>query len=144
VSFRGYPRVTTTGAVADVRPYLARAAVVAVPLRYGGGTRLKILEALAAGKAVVSTSLGAEGLELQDGQHLILADTPQAFADALIRLLTSPEEQRRLGTAGRDQVVKAYDWSVISERLLALYENVAQGSTCSPHRPSSTRERAMQ
>ncbi len=106
--------------VPDVRPYLNRAAVAVVPLRVGGGTRLKVLEALGCGRAVVSTTLGAEGLGLQTGVHLELADSPDAFAAACVRLLRDPELRRRLGRVGRERVLRDYRWDAIAERADAV------------------------
>ncbi|HPQ13780.1 MAG TPA: glycosyltransferase family 4 protein [Bryobacteraceae bacterium] len=97
----GDPRIEVTGPVADAVEALATARVVVAPLLAGSGTRVKILEAWAAGRAVVSTSLGAEGLPVRSGEHLLLADSPEAFAEAVSRLLASPEERLRLGRAGR-------------------------------------------
>ena len=84
------PRVELTGFVPDLRPHLAAAAAVVVPLRLGGGTRLKIVEAMAMGKAIVSTTLGAEGIEAVPGRDLLVEDQPAAFADAVNRLLADP------------------------------------------------------
>jgi glycosyltransferase involved in cell wall biosynthesis len=98
---RGDSRIEVTGPVAGAVEALAAARVVVVPLLAGSGTRFKILEAWAAGRAVVSTTLGAEGLGTRDGEHLLLRDTPDSFAAAVGRLLTSPEERARLGAAGR-------------------------------------------
>lgn len=120
------PGVEFTGYVNDIRDVIARHAVEVVPIREGGGTRLKILEALALGVPVVSTSKGAEGLELADGKHLLLADTPMDFARATSRLLTDPPLARRLGEAGRQVVAARYDWRVIIPRLNDLLEEVAQ------------------
>jgi glycosyltransferase involved in cell wall biosynthesis len=106
--------VQITGTVADVRPHLAEAAVVVVPLRVGGGTRLKIFEALAMGKAVVSTGIGAEGLPLRGGEHLLLADDAEAFARATVALLGDPARRRSLGTAGRELVRDRYAWSQVT------------------------------
>lgn len=102
--------VRVTGTVADVRPYLAEGEVYVVPLRVGGGTRLKIFEALAMGKAVVSTRVGAEGLPLVSGEHFLAADDPQAFARAVIRLLDDPGQRRALGMAGRRLVEERFSW----------------------------------
>ena len=102
--------VRVTGTVADVRPYLAEGEVYVVPLRVGGGTRLKIFEALAMGKAVVSTGVGAEGLPLACGEHFLAADDPEAFSQAVIRLLRNPEERRALGMAGRRLVEEGFSW----------------------------------
>lgn len=97
----GDARIECTGPVDDAVKALASARVAVVPLLAGSGTRLKILEAWAAGRAVVSTTLGAEGLPARDGQHLALADGAEAFAAAVIRLLDDPDQRRRLGRAGR-------------------------------------------
>src|SRR2546430_1809329 len=93
--------VRITGTVEDVRPWIADAAVYVVPLRVGGGTRLKIFEGLAMGKAVVSTTVGAEGLPLVDGTHFVRADGPAEFARAVVSLLRDRDRRRALGTAGR-------------------------------------------
>src|ERR1700694_4941374 len=95
------PNVVLTGSVPDVRPYLRRATVVVAPLRMGSGTRLKLLEAMAMGKAVVSTALGAEGLAVERGTHLLVADAPAAFAADVVRLLADPRLAASLGRAGR-------------------------------------------
>lgn len=110
----GVNAVELVGDVPDVRPSLARAAVVVVPVRIGGGSRIKILEALAMGKAVVSTSVGAEGLALADGVHLLLADTPDLFAKRVAELLASRERRCVLGEAGRKMVEERYDWDRIA------------------------------
>jgi glycosyltransferase involved in cell wall biosynthesis len=103
--------------VADVRPYFAQSAVVAVPLRIGGGSRIKILESLAAGKAVVSTSVGAEGLALVGGKHLEIADQADVFARKLLDLLARPQERQRLGDRGREAVVEKYSWDKIAREM---------------------------
>jgi polysaccharide biosynthesis protein PslH len=118
------PGVVVTGRVPDVRPYLARAAVTVVPVRIGGGTRLKVVEALAMGKAVVSTTLGCEGLAVIDGEHVLLADDAAGFAAAILRVLADPDEGRRLGSAGRALVVDHYSWGNASRRLEALYDAI--------------------
>jgi glycosyltransferase involved in cell wall biosynthesis len=109
--------VEVTGSVDDVRPHLARAAVYIVPLRIGGGTRLKIFEAMAAGKAVVSTTIGAEGLPVSNGRHLAIADAPEEFAATVIRLLRTPTERRALAYAARSLMETRYDWSAVSASL---------------------------
>jgi glycosyltransferase involved in cell wall biosynthesis len=101
---RGDSRIEVTGPVADAVEALAAARVVVVPLLAGSGTRFKILEAWAAARAVVSTTLGAEGLGAHDGEHLLLRDTPDSFATAVANLLASPEERARLGAAGRTRM----------------------------------------
>lgn len=124
--------ITVTGRVPDVRPYMADAAVFIVPLRIGGGTRLKIFEAMAMGKAVVSTTIGAEGLPVRDGEHLLLADEPRALAAAVVRLLRNVDERRTLETAARKLVVDQYDWTVVAGHLEdALMEAAGRrASTC--------------
>ncbi len=109
--------VRVTGTVEDVRPFIADAALCVVPLRIGGGTRLKIFEALAMGKAVVSTTVGAEGLPLIDGEHFVCADEPTAFARAVVSLLRDPARRRALGTAGRELVVACYSWAQVAREF---------------------------
>jgi glycosyltransferase involved in cell wall biosynthesis len=116
------------GEVDDVRPYLDGAAVVVVPLRIGGGSRLKILEALAAGKAVVSTSVGAEGLELNSGEHLLIADSPSDFAQSVCDLLNFKELQDRLRLRGREFVRRNYGWDTIAKQLEDTWYNLATRS----------------
>jgi polysaccharide biosynthesis protein PslH len=115
-----------TGELSDVRPYLAGATVYVVPMRIGGGVRLKLLEALALELPVVSTTMGAEGLAgLCGGEHCLLADDAAGFAEATLRLLDDPALGRQLGTAGRVLACRSYDWSVIVPQLEALYEEIA-------------------
>lgn len=117
--------VEHTGYVDDVRALIARSAVEVVPLREGGGTRLKILEALALGTPVVSTSKGMEGLALEPGRHLLVADTPQTFAERTLELLAREGLRRSLSEAGRRVVAERYDWQTIGARFVALVEAVA-------------------
>ncbi|MDY6984483.1 MAG: glycosyltransferase family 4 protein, partial [Pseudomonadota bacterium] len=112
--------VHVTGTVDDVRPSVHEAAVYIVPLRVGGGTRLKIFEALAMGKAIVSTTVGAEGLPLEDGKHLVLADTPEAFARQVLNLVKDPALRARLGRAGRELVQARYSWQRVAGDFEAL------------------------
>ena len=116
--------VVVTGRVPEIKPYFAEATVFVVPLRIGSGTRLKILEALAMGKAIVSTTVGAEGLELRDGEEIFIADEPTAFADAVIRLLTDSQLRRRIGENGRARVERDYDWQSIGEKLHGVYTKI--------------------
>jgi polysaccharide biosynthesis protein PslH len=95
-----------------------------VPLRLGSGTRLKIVEALAMAKGVVSTHLGAEGLETEHGRHILLADEPDRFADHVVRLLEDPAAAERLGEAGRRLAVERYAWSAAAGAMEALYRRV--------------------
>jgi glycosyltransferase involved in cell wall biosynthesis len=107
--------IEVTGRVDDVRPHVAAGAVYVVPLRIGGGTRLKIFEAMAMGKAVVSTTIGAEGLPVTPGADIVIADQPDAFAGAVVRLLREPGERRRIESAARRLVVQRYDWSAVAQ-----------------------------
>jgi glycosyltransferase involved in cell wall biosynthesis len=120
-SLQSDPAITLTGWVRDPRPYIAQAAVYVAPLRIGGGTRLKLLEAMAMGKPVVATSLGAEGYPVTDGRELLLADTPEDFATTVLGLLRAPERRAQLGQAGRRFVEQQYDWRAIVPRLEAVY-----------------------
>jgi polysaccharide biosynthesis protein PslH len=106
--------IALTGTVDDVRPFVDEAAVYIVPLRAGGGTRLKIFEALAMGKAVVSTTVGAEGLAVTPGRDVAIADQPDEFARAVIALLRDPDQRRALGRAGRQLVQSRYSWEHVS------------------------------
>ena len=109
--------VQVTGRVEDVRPFMREAAVYIVPLRIGGGTRLKIFEAMAMRKAVVSTAVGAEGLPVTGGEHLLLADEPRGFARGVVRLLRDLDKRRSVEQAARQLVVSKYDWSVVAADL---------------------------
>jgi len=122
---RTLPGVTITGSVEDIRPYIAGATVYVAPLRVGGGTRLKLLEAMAMGKAIVSTSLGAEGFPVADGHELILADEPLAFARAVLQLLNDPIRRAKLGQTGRTIAQVNYSWNVLVPRLEKVYERLA-------------------
>lgn len=117
--------VRLTNYVEDIRPWIAGASVCVVPLRQGGGTRLKILEAMALGVPVISTSKGAEGLDVVDGEHILLADSPEAFADQTVRSLHDPELRQRLATNARRLVEQCYDWTPIGQRFVALVEDIA-------------------
>jgi len=123
------PGVTVTGSVPDVRPYLAEATLVVVPLRVGGGTRIKILECLAAGRAVVSTSVGAEGLGLRHGEQLMLADDPESFARHTADLLEDRALRQRLAEAGRLCVLARYSWSELGQRFAEICARVAAAGT---------------
>jgi glycosyltransferase involved in cell wall biosynthesis len=114
-----------TGTVDDVRPWVAEAAVFVVPLRVGGGTRLKIFEALAMGKAVVSTPVGAEGLPLEPGTHFVAADTREAFVRAVVDLLRDPARRRALGAAGRRLVEERFGWPRIGGAFADLCAEAA-------------------
>ncbi len=114
--------VVVTGRVPEIKPYFAAATVFVVPLRIGSGTRLKILEALAMGKAVVSTTVGAEGLALKNGEEIMIADEPSHFAEAVTQLLTDPALRKKIGQNGRKRVEQDYDWQSIGQKLIDVYE----------------------
>jgi len=120
----GHARIEIAGKVDDVRPHLASAALSIAPLRIGGGTRFKILEAMAMGKPVISTSLGAEGIEAEHGRHLLLADDATSFATAVARVLRDPALGRLLGSEGRKLVEERYSWDWSARSLEALYGRV--------------------
>jgi len=120
------PAVKLTGWVEDVHPYIAQAAVYVAPLRIGGGTRLKLLEAMAMGKPVVATRLGAEGYPVTDERELLLADTPADFAAAVVRLLRETERQAALGQAARAFVEEYYDWRIIVPRVDEVYRSITE------------------
>jgi len=115
------PRVTCAGQVDDVRPLLAEAECVVVPIRVGGGTRLKILDAWAMGKAVVSTTAGCEGLDARDGDNIIIRDTPQAFAEGVNAVLNDAGLRERLGVNARATVDATYAWTHVGAQLRAAY-----------------------
>lgn len=117
------PNVVLTGSVADVVPYYEQALVAVVPLRAGGGTRLKILEAMALGRAVVTTSKGCEGLDVCHGEHVMIADSAADFARCVVELLQRPDLRQELARNARRLVETRYDWSIINEKLSAFYDN---------------------
>jgi glycosyltransferase involved in cell wall biosynthesis len=107
---QGRRDVRVTGRVDDIRPFLRRSSVYVIPLRVGGGTRIKAFEAMAMGKPVVSTPIGVEGLRVEDGRHVVLADDADAFAAAVLDLLQDPERRHRLGRDARDLVEREFSW----------------------------------
>ena len=128
---RQHPAIEITGAVEAIEPYMHAATVYVVPLRVGGGTRFKVLDAMVHGKPIVSTSLGVEGIAVQDGVELLLADTPQPFADAVIRLLHDAAQEQtlgnQLGQRARQFVLAEYSWQQIVPRLEAVYRQLSAG-----------------
>jgi glycosyltransferase involved in cell wall biosynthesis len=118
------PNVEATGEVPDVRPYLQQAAVVAVPIRAGSGTRFKVVEGLAVAAPMVSTAVGCEGIGVRDGEHLLVANSAENFAGAVVRLLRDRELGRRLGAAGRRFVEDEYSWESAGGRLESLYDRI--------------------
>lgn len=118
--------VRLTGYVEDVRMAVAEATVCVVPIRQGGGTRLKILEAMALGTPVVATAKGAEGLEVVDGEHCLIADTPEAFAERTVQLLRQERLRQRLATNARKLVEERYDWEQIGRQFTSLVEEAVE------------------
>jgi glycosyltransferase involved in cell wall biosynthesis len=109
--------VRITGWVDDIRPYIRRGSVYVVPLRSGSGTRLKIFEAMATGKAIVSTTLGAEGLPVENGTDIVLADDAETFARETVELLRDGNRRRALGLAARQRVAERHGWAAVTEKL---------------------------
>jgi len=122
-------RIRVTGTVDDVRPYYSSAVAAVVPLRCGSGTRIKILEAMAAGVPVVSTRLGAEGIDVEHNVHILLADSGPEIAAAVHRVASSAETRNRILQAARALVCRAYDWSVIGKRLYGIHADLAESRT---------------
>ena len=122
----GNPAIEVTGAVPDIRPYMKSAAVYVVPLRIGGGTRIKIFEAMSAGKAVVSTSIGAEGLPVTNGEDIFLADQPDDFAAAVVRLVSDTRKRNRISRAARELVQSRYSWSGVTDVLETVLVNAVE------------------
>lgn len=118
------PRISMTGPVDDAVTELARAKVCIVPLLSGSGTRFKILEAWAAERAVVSTTIGAEGLGAQSGEHLLIADTPEDFAAAISRLLADPDLRARLGAAGRARYLECFTWPAAWRQAAVAFDSL--------------------
>lgn len=118
--------IDTLGRVEDVRPEILRGSVFVVPTRIGSGIRLKILEAMAMGRPVVSTSIGCEGIEAVDGECLVIADAPASFAAAVVRLLRNPEDRERLVEAATRLIASRYTWAALGDQLSELYETVLQ------------------
>ena len=139
------PGVRVTGGVPDVRPYVERAALFVVPIRIGGGTRLKIYEAMAMERAVVSTTVGAEGLPLRPGVDVVIADGDAAFADAVIRLLRAPEDAAVVAHEGATVVRERFGWRHVAELFAAACERAASrhavrgGAGATPRSPAGAR-----
>jgi polysaccharide biosynthesis protein PslH len=121
--------IRLTGWVDDIRPFVGRGSVCIVPLRIGGGTRLKIFEAMAMGKAVVSTSVGAEGLAVRSGENIVLADTPNDFAQAVISLLRDSRRRQQLGAAARTLVQENYSWTIVANDFASTLQAVIISSS---------------
>jgi len=132
------PGVTTLGYVPDIRPPLSEARCCVVPIRIGGGTRLKILDAWAMGKAVVSTSIGCEGLDAVDGQNILIRDAPGNFADAVLQVLRDARLRARLEGNGRRTALDTYSWGVVGRRIRSAYkELLSRGASVTAVPPAS-------
>jgi polysaccharide biosynthesis protein PslH len=118
------PAVSVTGLVPDIRPWAQKCGAFIVPLRSGSGMRVKILNAMAMGVPIVSTTVGAEGIEVTDGEDILLADAPEAFAAAAVRVLTDPALARRLASGGRSLMERLYSWEIVGARLRAMYREL--------------------
>jgi sugar transferase (PEP-CTERM/EpsH1 system associated) len=121
------PSVIVTGYVPDILPYFGGADACIVPLRVGGGTRLKVLEAMAAGVPLLSTTLGAEGIDLEPGEHALIADAPDDFAESLVQLLSDLRLARTMAAAARRLVEQKYDWKQIAPLLEPVYASLSRG-----------------
>lgn len=121
---RGLPGITITGYVNDVRPYIAGATVYVAPLRVGGGTRLKLMEAMAMGRAIVSTRVGAEGFPVTDEHELLLADDPETFAQKVLFLLENPARRVELGQTGRAFARANYGWDALIPHVEKIYTDL--------------------
>jgi glycosyltransferase involved in cell wall biosynthesis len=124
------PDITVVVSPPDIRPWIARAAVFVCPMVDGGGTKVKLLDAMAMGKAVVSTSIGCEGLEVNHGENILIGDTPEDFASAITQALESRALRERLGAAGRGLVERNYSWEVVGRHLEEAYECALSPETC--------------
>jgi glycosyltransferase involved in cell wall biosynthesis len=128
------PEIQVTGTVDDIRPWIARSSLSVVPLRAGGGSRLKILEALAMARPVVSTTVGAEGLEITEGVHVIRADSPSDFAAAILTLIRDPTRRSVMGEAGRNLVEDKYSW----DRIAPLQAQMWRRAIAEPAPPAGS------
>jgi polysaccharide biosynthesis protein PslH len=117
--------VEVTGTVDDIRPYLGRGCVYVVPLLVGGGTRIKIFEAMAAGKAVVSTTIGAEGLPVKHGENILLADDPESLAKCVVELLSDEARRKQMGDSARKLVAESYSWKAVGRTMAEALETAA-------------------
>jgi sugar transferase (PEP-CTERM/EpsH1 system associated) len=117
-------KIEVTGKVEDIRPYVHKSSVYVVPLRIGSGTRLKIFEAMAMGKAIVSSTLGAEGLPVSHGRELLIADSPQEFAGAVVCLLRDRQQRARLGSAARQLVEERHSWRMVAAEVDGVLQRI--------------------
>jgi len=125
-----YPEIELTGWVSDVRPFIARHSLYVIPLRIGGGTRIKVYEAMAMGKAVISTSVGVEGLPVRDGKHVLIADDPEHFAKQIVRLLNDVDGRKKLENSAKNYV-RNFKWENIAQAFSNICYDVAASSRAS-------------
>ncbi len=118
--------VRVTGFVDEIEPYYKKSSVCIVPLRAGGGSRLKIAEAMSLGRPVVSTSIGCEGIEVEDGKHLLIADNPEQFAEQTVRLLQDKDLYNHIVHNARELVVNHYDWDALTAQMMQIYDNLLE------------------
>jgi glycosyltransferase involved in cell wall biosynthesis len=119
--------IDVLGRVPDVRPEVLRASVFVAPTRIGSGIRVKTIEALALGRAVVATPLGCAGIDVRAGEHLLVAEDPEAIADAIVALLRDPVGAQRLGAAAAARMAELYAWPILADRFDATYRAVVDG-----------------
>ena len=122
-------RIEVTGEVPEMKPYFEQATAVIVPLRSGGGTRLKILDAFASTRPVVSTRIGAQGIDVEDGEHLLLGNEPGEFAQQVVRLLRDADLRSRLSANGRRLIDERYHWQAIAEHYVDILTAIAEGTS---------------
>jgi glycosyltransferase involved in cell wall biosynthesis len=129
------PQVEVTGSVSDLRPFLARATLVACPMVSGSGVKNKVLEAMAMGRAIVATPLAVEGLDIEPGRHVAVADGPAAVAATIIDLLRDASARRRMGQAARERVAERYTWEACAAAYERLYGDLARLTQARGERP---------
>ncbi len=122
----GAERVSFTGYVDDVRPYVAKSALFVAPLRSGSGTKIKVLNAMSQGKAVLTTTIGVEGIDAIHSNEIVVIDNPEQFADRAVALLQEPEEILKIGKRARKLIEAKYDWAIINRDISALYHPFAR------------------
>lgn len=132
---RASEHIIVTGFVDDVRPFVWRSRLFVVPLRMGSGTRLKVIEALAMKKPVVSTSVGCEGIDIEHGKSILMADEPDAFAESIIRLMREEDLREELMRNGYKLIKDKYDWTVIGDKMLEVYESLEHKKQPKPRGP---------
>ncbi len=126
VRYERHTGVTCAGYLAGIRPHVAKACCFVVPIRVGGGTRLKILDAWAMGKAVVSTPIGCEGLNAADGENILIRDTPEGFTEGILQVLFDRKLRSRLGANGRQTAEKIYSWNVVGSNMRKQYRRLLE------------------